>query len=78
MHYQFEQDTVLVPKETSWFGYYPDGAFDPILPAQEVIYLPYHILVLPYCEHYFFSVLGLVDDFVCQKYFFFLKTKLRL
>ncbi|XP_052491185.1 uncharacterized protein LOC105791694 isoform X2 [Gossypium raimondii] len=31
----FEDDTVLVPKETSWFGYYPDGAFDPILPAQE-------------------------------------------
>ncbi|KAM4072263.1 hypothetical protein ACJW30_11G119900 [Castanea mollissima] len=33
----FEQDTVLVPKETSWFGYYPDGAFDPILPAQETL-----------------------------------------
>lgn len=31
----FEQDTVLVPKETSWFGYFPDGAFNPILPAQE-------------------------------------------
>ncbi|XP_050385317.1 uncharacterized protein LOC126801882 [Argentina anserina] len=31
----FEQDTILIPKETSWFGYYPDGAFDPILPAQE-------------------------------------------
>lgn len=33
----FEQDTVLVPKETSWFGYFPDGAFDPILPAQETL-----------------------------------------
>uniref|UniRef100_A0A2N9FXH4 Palmitoyl-protein thioesterase 1 n=1 Tax=Fagus sylvatica TaxID=28930 RepID=A0A2N9FXH4_FAGSY len=33
----FEQDSVLVPKETSWFGYYPDGAFDPILPAQETL-----------------------------------------
>ncbi|CAL2240974.1 unnamed protein product [Prunus armeniaca] len=31
----FEQDTILIPKETSWFGYFPDGAFDPILPAQE-------------------------------------------
>ncbi|KAK8522081.1 hypothetical protein V6N13_022151 [Hibiscus sabdariffa] len=31
----FENDTVLVPRETSWFGYYPDGAFDSILPAQE-------------------------------------------
>uniref|UniRef100_A0A7N2LF57 Palmitoyl-protein thioesterase 1 n=1 Tax=Quercus lobata TaxID=97700 RepID=A0A7N2LF57_QUELO len=33
----FEQDTVLVPKETSWFGYYPDGAFYPVLPAQETL-----------------------------------------
>ncbi|KAK9716328.1 hypothetical protein RND81_06G225700 [Saponaria officinalis] len=30
-----EQDTVLVPKETAWFGYYPDGAFSPVLPVQE-------------------------------------------
>ncbi|KAL1354392.1 uncharacterized protein LOC130982929 [Arachis stenosperma] len=31
----FEQDTVLIPKETSWFGYYPDGEFNPVLPPQE-------------------------------------------
>ncbi|KAL7123486.1 hypothetical protein ACP275_01G107400 [Erythranthe tilingii] len=31
----FEHDTVLIPKETSWFGYYPDGAFNPILPPQQ-------------------------------------------
>ncbi|KAI3882149.1 hypothetical protein MKW92_022030 [Papaver armeniacum] len=31
----FQNDTVLIPKETSWFGYYPNGAFDPILPPQE-------------------------------------------
>lgn len=31
----FEHDTVLIPKETSWFGYYPDGTFDPILPPQQ-------------------------------------------
>ncbi|KAK9202574.1 hypothetical protein WN944_017785 [Citrus x changshan-huyou] len=31
----FEQDSVLVPKETSWFGYYPDGSFDTLLPAQQ-------------------------------------------
>ncbi|CAI9095687.1 OLC1v1031683C1, partial [Oldenlandia corymbosa var. corymbosa] len=31
----FEHDTVLVPKETSWFGYYPDGAFKPILAADQ-------------------------------------------
>ncbi|KAL5551415.1 hypothetical protein UlMin_001591 [Ulmus minor] len=32
---KFEQDNVLIPKETSWFGYYPDGAFKPVLPAQQ-------------------------------------------
>ncbi|MCL7040983.1 hypothetical protein MKW94_024250 [Papaver nudicaule] len=31
----FQNDTVLIPKETSWFGYYPNGAFEPILPPQE-------------------------------------------
>ncbi|KAL3649733.1 hypothetical protein CASFOL_006136 [Castilleja foliolosa] len=31
----FEHDTVLIPKETSWFGYYPDGAFTPILTPQQ-------------------------------------------
>ncbi|KAM3316632.1 hypothetical protein ACQJBY_034648 [Aegilops geniculata] len=31
----FEDDTVLIPRETSWFGYYPDGAFDPVLPPQQ-------------------------------------------
>ncbi|XP_057854308.2 uncharacterized protein LOC131064231 isoform X4 [Cryptomeria japonica] len=31
----FEHDTVLIPRETSWFGYYPDGNFNVILPPQE-------------------------------------------
>ncbi|GAA0140377.1 protein modifying enzyme [Lithospermum erythrorhizon] len=31
----FEHDTVLIPKETAWFGYYPDGAFKPVLAPQE-------------------------------------------
>ncbi|KAF3787070.1 Palmitoyl-protein thioesterase 1 [Nymphaea thermarum] len=31
----FEQDNVLVPRETSWFGYYPDGSFSEILPPQQ-------------------------------------------
>uniref|UniRef100_A0A1J3JM81 Palmitoyl-protein thioesterase 1 n=1 Tax=Noccaea caerulescens TaxID=107243 RepID=A0A1J3JM81_NOCCA len=31
----FEHDTILIPKETSWFGYYPDGSFETILPPQE-------------------------------------------
>ncbi|KAA8520454.1 hypothetical protein F0562_014710 [Nyssa sinensis] len=31
----FEQDTVLIPKETSWFGYYPNGSWETVLPAQE-------------------------------------------
>ncbi|XP_020577944.1 palmitoyl-protein thioesterase 3-like isoform X2 [Phalaenopsis equestris] len=30
-----EQDSVLIPRETSWFGYYPDGAFSPVLPPQQ-------------------------------------------
>ncbi|WVZ57644.1 hypothetical protein U9M48_008004 [Paspalum notatum var. saurae] len=32
---QFEDDAVLIPRETAWFGYYPDGAFSPVLPPQE-------------------------------------------
>ncbi|XP_047947826.1 palmitoyl-protein thioesterase 1-like [Salvia hispanica] len=31
----FEQETVLIPKETSWFGYYPDGTFNPVLSPQK-------------------------------------------
>ncbi|KAK8266467.1 hypothetical protein V6Z12_D12G248200 [Gossypium hirsutum] len=31
----FEHDTVLIPKETSWFGYYPNGAFKPVVQPQE-------------------------------------------
>lgn len=31
----FEEDTVLIPKETAWFGYYPDGFFSPVLPPQQ-------------------------------------------
>ncbi|KAL4567221.1 hypothetical protein LXL04_022797 [Taraxacum kok-saghyz] len=30
-----DNDSVLVPKETSWFGYFPDGAWEPLLPPQE-------------------------------------------
>ncbi|RDX77013.1 Palmitoyl-protein thioesterase 1, partial [Mucuna pruriens] len=30
----FEQDGVLIPKETSWFGYYPNGYFKPVLSPQ--------------------------------------------
>ncbi|XP_051116965.1 uncharacterized protein LOC127241791 [Andrographis paniculata] len=31
----FEDDIVLVPKETSWFGFYPDDKFGPILPPNQ-------------------------------------------
>ncbi|KAK6935138.1 hypothetical protein RJ641_035293 [Dillenia turbinata] len=31
----FDHDTVLIPKETAWFGYYPDGLFKPVLPTEE-------------------------------------------
>ncbi|CAL0314317.1 unnamed protein product [Lupinus luteus] len=30
-----EEDGVLIPKETAWFGYYPDGASSPVLPPQQ-------------------------------------------
>ncbi|KAJ6308615.1 hypothetical protein OIU76_018238 [Salix suchowensis] len=33
----FENDNVLIPKETAWFGYYPDGAFEPIVPAHQTV-----------------------------------------
>ncbi|KAJ4954689.1 hypothetical protein NE237_011472 [Protea cynaroides] len=31
----FKNDTVLIPRETSWFGYYPDGDFNAVLSPQE-------------------------------------------
>ncbi|KAK9757773.1 hypothetical protein RND81_01G184800 [Saponaria officinalis] len=31
----FEDETVIVPKESSWFGYYPDGSTDVVLPFNE-------------------------------------------
>ncbi|KAF6149924.1 hypothetical protein GIB67_008645 [Kingdonia uniflora] len=31
----FEEDTIVVPKETAWFGFYPDGDLTKILPPQE-------------------------------------------
>ncbi|KAF0928747.1 hypothetical protein E2562_006164 [Oryza meyeriana var. granulata] len=31
----FEDDAVLIPRETAWFGYYPDGAFSPVQPPQK-------------------------------------------
>ncbi|XP_010449616.1 PREDICTED: palmitoyl-protein thioesterase 3-like [Camelina sativa] len=31
----FEKDDVLIPKESSWFGYYPDGDNSTILPPQK-------------------------------------------
>ncbi|ESQ55680.1 hypothetical protein EUTSA_v10025863mg [Eutrema salsugineum] len=31
----FQGDTVVIPKESCWFGYYPDGASTPLLPPQQ-------------------------------------------
>ncbi|XP_068634084.1 uncharacterized protein [Aristolochia californica] len=37
---KFEDDKVLIPPETSWFGYYPDGSFSEVLsPQQTKLYL---------------------------------------
>ncbi|KAF2542719.1 hypothetical protein F2Q68_00030392 [Brassica cretica] len=31
----FQGDKVVMPKESCWFGYYPDGATTPLLPPQQ-------------------------------------------
>ncbi|CAA7058864.1 unnamed protein product [Microthlaspi erraticum] len=31
----FEDDKVIVPKDSSWFGFYPEGEFEPLLSAQQ-------------------------------------------
>lgn len=31
----FDHDTILIPKETAWFGFYPDGALHSVLPPQQ-------------------------------------------
>uniref|UniRef100_A0A3Q7G1N4 Uncharacterized protein n=1 Tax=Solanum lycopersicum TaxID=4081 RepID=A0A3Q7G1N4_SOLLC len=33
----FEKDEIFVPKQTSWFWYYPDGSFTTLSPDQKVI-----------------------------------------
>ncbi|AED95499.1 palmitoyl-protein thioesterase precursor-like [Arabidopsis thaliana] len=32
---KFQGDKVIVPKDSSWFGFYPDGEFEPLLSAQQ-------------------------------------------
>ncbi|KAL0644940.1 hypothetical protein Bca4012_043231 [Brassica carinata] len=32
---KFQDDKVIVPQDSSWFGFYPDGAFKPLLSAQQ-------------------------------------------
>jgi hypothetical protein len=34
--FQFENDKVLVPPETAWFGYYASNSFSTILAPNEV------------------------------------------
>ncbi|KAL9228827.1 hypothetical protein vseg_004365 [Gypsophila vaccaria] len=31
----FEEDTMIIPRESSWFGFYPDGSYDMVLPFNE-------------------------------------------
>lgn len=52
---QFEQDTVLIPKETSWFGYYPDGAFKPVLAPEQVLTCCWCRQIHSYIHLFFFS-----------------------
>ncbi|GAV90318.1 Palm_thioest domain-containing protein, partial [Cephalotus follicularis] len=30
-----EQDLSIIPKETAWFGFFPDGAFKPVIPYNQ-------------------------------------------
>ncbi|RVW32273.1 Palmitoyl-protein thioesterase 1 [Vitis vinifera] len=46
----FEHDTILIPKETAWFGYYPDGSFSSVFPANEVIYFYFIFLFYLICR----------------------------
>lgn len=70
MWLQFEQDEVLVPRETSLFGYFPDGSWDTVLPVEEVIYLPFHTSLPPLAISS--RIILLFSDYK----FSFLKTKL--
>ncbi|GJN09407.1 hypothetical protein PR202_ga27410 [Eleusine coracana subsp. coracana] len=45
----FQDDVVLIPRETAWFGYYPDGAFDPVLPPQKTNKPAYSINCMIMC-----------------------------
>lgn len=64
---QFEHDTILIPKETSWFGYYPDGAFDPVLPVQEVIFLLKLFLPVDYLHCELLSFGANLNNKFCSK-----------
>lgn len=35
---QFDDEDILNPKETAWFGCYSEGSFDSVLPAHKVNY----------------------------------------
>lgn len=39
-NFQFEQDAILIPKETSLFGYYEEGSWSTVFPAQKVTSVP--------------------------------------
>ncbi|XP_023641050.1 palmitoyl-protein thioesterase 1 isoform X2 [Capsella rubella] len=32
---KFQDDTIIVPNDSTWFGFYPDGDFEHVLPAQK-------------------------------------------
>lgn len=67
---QFEDDAVLIPRETAWFGYYPDGAFNPVLPPQEVtlpsFLVSQHCFPLR-CLWWPFSVNFVTKIYVCRQ-----------
>ncbi|CAE6214677.1 unnamed protein product [Arabidopsis arenosa] len=32
---KFQNDTIIIPNDSTWFGFYPDGQVEPVLPANQ-------------------------------------------
>lgn len=56
---------MLIPRETAWFGYYPDGAFNPVLPPQQVTVPSFSVLPKQLACMDNTMVLALVDSYQC-------------
>ncbi|EFH39622.1 hypothetical protein ARALYDRAFT_916694 [Arabidopsis lyrata subsp. lyrata] len=32
---KFQNETIIIPNDSTWFGFYPDGQVEPVLPANK-------------------------------------------